>query len=811
MSTNQERAHELFIAARNLPSAERDPFLDKECGEDDALRAEAESLLCDYLMQAKTIDSSQPSSQPITTDAIEHIPERWKISSGVKSGGMGSVYDARDTVLNRRVAIKLLHQNADDPKTREKVLSEARSMASLQHPSICPIHEVMIDTDVPFLVMQWIDGVEFQHGIRGLELKEQLAVLRKLISAVDVMHLHNIIHGDIKPSNILIDRNREPILVDFGLAHGTYETRETSYGGTPGYSAPEQFITNSLVGPPADVYALGVLLYNILCDRTPFTATSASSLIKQVRDNDPPLPQEINPQVSAGLQAICLKSLEREPELRYLTAGEMLADINRSLSGETVVARPSQLTGLFLSQVDQQVEEIKSWRKQELVTRIEANKLNNLLRRIRQPESAWLLDSRRLSPSQVLFYLGGWLLLVSVTICFFFLIETGAISENLQWMIPSAFVLVALIIFAWMLNLGQKRFVLGYAMLVNFLLPIALFYIIRDQQWFSEESSQEQLLGYFSTNGTMNAQLFLNSSICFVISLCFRRVTHAAALTIPAVLSGLVVWMSAWASLGLLDVFDDGREWGFFGLGIAAAGLATLLFGMRLNTTENTNEYELGHRASRRGDAWPVSSVAIVMMAVGLGVAAWNWPAFFFNIGPSLSDIDAKQRATAFLIVAVVLWLVTCLLDRSRTPLRLNLGSAVRWVLPTATLLPIALLARESWEPKYLPEWYIWDGLLIFGAIGFAIWSIKHQWKPFLVSGLCYLATAVFILFYGLLRSSENSFDDAGDTERIFSIPISTEGMQWFNGVAIAATCLIVGVAAIALIVSWLMPAATKD
>jgi len=810
LTLDNDKARELFNAASNLPSSERETFLDKKC-EDDALRAEVESLLEDYFTQAKTIDSSQPSLPPIPTDAIEHIPERWEISSGIKSGGMGSVYDARDSVLNRRVAIKLLHQNADDPKTREKVLSEARAMASLQHPSICPIYEVMIDTDVPFLVMQWIDGIEFQHGISRLELKEQLAVLCKLISAVDVMHLHNIIHGDIKPSNILIDRNGNPILVDFGLAHGTYETRETSYGGTPGFSAPEQFITKSLVGQPADVYSLGVLLYMILCDRPPFTATSASSLIKQVRDNDPPLPQEINPQVSAGLQAICLKSLEREPELRYQTAGEMLADVERYLTGETVVARPSQLTGRFLSQVDQQVEEIKTWRKQELVTRIEANKLTNLLRRIRQPESAWLLDSRRLSPSQVLFYLGGWLLLVSVTVCFFFLIPTDAISKSMQWMIPSGLVLVTLIIFAWMHKHGQKRFVLGYAMLANFLLPIALFYIIRDLQWFSEKNGQEQLVGYFATNGTMNAQLFLNSSIWFVVSLCFRRVTHAAALTIPAVLSGLVVWVSAWATFGLLDVFDDGREWGFFGLGVAVAGLTTLLFGLRLNNTENRDEYELGHRASRRGDAWPVSSVAIVMLAVGLSVAAWNWPAFFFNLGPALSDIDAKQRATAFLIIAVVLWLVTCLLDRSKTPLRLNLGSAVRWVLPTATLLPIALLARESWEPEYLREWYIWDALLILGALGFAIWSIKHQWKPFLVSGLGYLATSVFILFFGLLHSSKNSFDDKGDSEWIFDIPISTEGMQWFNGVAITATCLIVGVAAIALIVSWLMSAATKD
>ena len=296
----------------------------------------------------------------------------------------------------------------------------------------------------------------------------------------------------------------------------------------------------------------------------------------------------------------------------------------------------------------------------------------------------------------------------------------------------------------------------------------------------------------------MNAQLLLNGSIWLVVSILFRKITRASALTIPAVLAGVAVWMSAWATFGLLDVLGGGKEWGFFGLGIAAIGAIALLFGLRLNTIEGRDEHELGHRASRTGDAWPVSSMAIIMVATGLGVAAWYWPAFFFNLGPALSDNEVKQRATAFFIVAVLLWLVSCLLDRQRTPLRLNLGSAVRWVLPTATLLPIALLAKHSWEP-YLNEWYIWDALLVLGAFGFAIWSIKHQWKPFLVSGLGYLATSIFIMFFGLMHASENAFETFD------------ESREWFNSMAITTTVIIVGIAALALIISWLMPAAARE
>jgi hypothetical protein len=126
------------------------------------------------------------------------------------------------------------------------------------------------------------------------------------------------------------------------------------------------------------------------------------------------------------------------------------------------------------------------------------------------------------------------------------------------------------------------------------------------------------------------------------------------------------------------------------------------------------------------------------------------------------------------------------------------LGSALRWILPTATLLPIALLSKHSWDP-YSDEWYAWNGLLVVGAIGFAIWSIKHQWKPFLVSGLGYLATSVFILFFGLHYASKDVFETHVDQT------------NWFNSMAITSTVVIAFLAIAALFISWFFPSTIKD
>ena len=215
MTSGHKRSLELFDAVKSLPSPDRESFLDRECAHDNALRAEVEALLDTHFMQAQTIDPPR-HEQAVDTDLqdrisnpddlVQHIPDRWRIGSSVESGGMGSVFDAHDTVLDRKVAIKLLHHSENDPHIQEKILSEARAMAKLQHPSICPIHEVILTTGTPFLVMQWIDGVQFHEGIRGMPMHDRLEILRQLLSAVDAMHQIAVIHGDIKPKKILIDR-----------------------------------------------------------------------------------------------------------------------------------------------------------------------------------------------------------------------------------------------------------------------------------------------------------------------------------------------------------------------------------------------------------------------------------------------------------------------------------------------------------------------------------------------------------------------------------------------------------------------------
>jgi serine/threonine-protein kinase len=267
------------------------------------------------------------------------------------SGGMGVVYLARDTRLRRLVALKLLLPR---PGSTGELLArfrrEAEVVARLQHPNIVQLYEAGEHDGSPYLVMEYVDGESLSRKLAAslMPARDAAELLEVMARAVDAAHQQGIIHRDLKPSNVLLTATGTPKVADFGLAKQldpdtlapSFATKTEALLGTPGYMAPEQSKGNAEVGPAADVYALGAILYECLTGRPPFRAASVLETLEQVRNQDPVPPGRLQPGVPRDLQTICLKCLEKEPGKRYTTARELADDLARFLRGEPILARP---------------------------------------------------------------------------------------------------------------------------------------------------------------------------------------------------------------------------------------------------------------------------------------------------------------------------------------------------------------------------------------------------------------------------------------------------------------------------------------
>ncbi len=262
-------------------------------------------------------------------------------------GGMGVVYKGRHrTLTSRLAAIKILR--GDGPDERARFLAEARAVASLRHANIVQVHEVSAPDDAePFVALEYVAGGTLAQKINGTPLppREAAALLVPLAEAVAHAHAAGIVHRDLKPQNVLIGVDGAPKVTDFGLAKTAGDSSHTRSGailGTPSYMAPEQArAENASVGPPADVYGLGAILYEMLTGRPPFRADSVMTTLKQVIDDDPVAPRTLNPSVPADLETVCLKCLAKEQGRRYGGARELADDMRRFLAGEPVRARPA--------------------------------------------------------------------------------------------------------------------------------------------------------------------------------------------------------------------------------------------------------------------------------------------------------------------------------------------------------------------------------------------------------------------------------------------------------------------------------------
>jgi WD40 repeat protein len=268
-------------------------------------------------------------------------------------GGMGVVYRARQTKLDRVVALKMIRSGVGaGPRERARFAIEARSAARLQHPHIVQVFEIGEYQDtgsgaiLPYLVLELVEGGTLSARCRGelWEPRRAAELIEKLARTVDYAHQCGIVHRDLKPANVMMTPTGIPKITDFGLAKrldaGDDLTGSGVMLGTPAYMAPEQAVgKNDTIGPAADVWSLGVLLYELLTGRVPFKGASALDTLTQVREDDPVPPARLVPQLPRDLQTICLKCLHKEPARRYASAQDLATDLRRFLDGEPIQAR----------------------------------------------------------------------------------------------------------------------------------------------------------------------------------------------------------------------------------------------------------------------------------------------------------------------------------------------------------------------------------------------------------------------------------------------------------------------------------------
>ncbi len=268
---------------------------------------------------------------------------RYRVTEKIGSGGMAEVYQAVDDVLGRTVAVKVLHPRyASDPNFVARFRQEAQAAANLSHPTIVNIYDWGRDDETYFIVMEFVRGTDLKKLIeqRGaIDPMKAAEYASQVCAALGVAHGYDIIHRDIKPHNIVLTPDGAIKVMDFGIARAgnSTMTQTGSVLGTAHYVSPEQAQGRTL-GPPSDLYSLGVTLYEMVTGRVPFDAdTPVAVALKQVNEEPVP-PRQINPAIPEPLERVIMRALQKDPALRYASAEEMRADLRRVISGGEVAA-----------------------------------------------------------------------------------------------------------------------------------------------------------------------------------------------------------------------------------------------------------------------------------------------------------------------------------------------------------------------------------------------------------------------------------------------------------------------------------------
>ncbi|QDT33009.1 Serine/threonine-protein kinase PrkC [Thalassoglobus polymorphus] len=294
--------------------------------------------------QKETLLGDSPA---FSSSMMQQLPRNFGsfcLEEEIGRGGMGIIYKARHITLQSHFALKMIRtcEFATDEEVR-RFYQEARAASRLRHPNIVSVHDAGEQDGYPFLVMTYIEGQTLAEHLKDqkLEISQAIDYVIQVANAVDYLHRQDIIHRDLKPSNILLDQQHNAFVTDFGLAKVFEADSERTISGTilgtPAYMAPEQAWGKiNKITTQCDIYSLGAILYELLTSRPPFVEESPLDQILRLRDSEPPAPGKINPSVPKPLEQICLRCLEKKPEHRYKSAGELANDLQHFQEGEPI-------------------------------------------------------------------------------------------------------------------------------------------------------------------------------------------------------------------------------------------------------------------------------------------------------------------------------------------------------------------------------------------------------------------------------------------------------------------------------------------